>query len=283
MGVKVLLSILTMVAATLPVAAQGHLVLNGGGQRPRAVMEKFIELAGGREALILVVPTASAEPDTGSRYVKEFTGQYGCTRVAVLDVRDRSDAQRPEHVALVEKAGGVFFAGGDQRRITAALLDTAVGEAIARVYARGGVLGGTSAGTACMSPLMITGEGDFAAITAGNVELARGLGFFAGVIVDQHFIARQRQNRLIAVVLEHPELVGVGVDEATAVWVRPEGSLQVLGEGSVMVIDARTARVRRLPRANHPHPLLGVADLKVHILLPGETFAFPPPPRDVVE
>ncbi len=283
MGVKVLSWIVAMVVTAVPAAAQGHLVLNGGGERPRAVMEKFIELAGGRDALIVVVPTASAEPDTGSRYVEEFTGQYGCTKVAVLDIKDRSDAQRPEYVALVEKAGGVFFTGGDQRRITAALLDTPVGEAIAGVYARGGVLGGTSAGTACMSPLMITGEGDFAAITAGNVELARGLGFFAGVIVDQHFIARQRQNRLMAVVLEHPELVGIGVDEATAVWVRPDGSFQVLGEGSVMVLDARAARVRRFPRAHHRHPLLGVSDLKVHILMPGETFALSPGPRGAGE
>lgn len=271
----VLLKFVLLLSPAVAVAAPpGHLILNGGGERPRAVMEKFVELAGGKDALIVIVPTASGEPDTGSRYVEEFTRQYGCSRVAVLDVRERLDAERAENVSLVEGAGGVFFTGGDQRRITAALLDTPVGAAIARVHARGAVLGGTSAGTACMSPLMITGEGDFQVITAGNVELARGLGFFTGVIVDQHFIARQRQNRLIAVVLEHPEMVGVGVDEATAVWVRPDGSLRVLGEGSVMVVDARGATVSRLSRRpGQFHDLLGASGLRVHVLLPGQEFA----------
>lgn len=270
----VLLQSVLLLSPAMAVAAQpGHLILNGGGARPRPVMEKFIELAGGKDALIVVVPTASGEPETGPRYVEEFTRQYGCSRVAVLDVKERGAAERPESVSLVEGAGGVFFTGGDQRRITAALLNTPVGAAIARVYERGGVLGGTSAGTACMSPLMITGEGDFQVITAGNVELAPGLGFFAGVIVDQHFIARQRQNRLIAAVLEHPELVGVGVDEATAVWVRPDGNLEVMGEGSVTVIDARAATVTRLSRVDRPGDLLGAFGLQVHVLLPGQTFA----------
>lgn len=258
-------------------AAQGHLVLNGGGGRPRVVMEKFIELAGGPSSLILVIPTASGEADTAARYLDEFATQYGCTRLAALNIRERTDAARADYVNLVEEARGVFFAGGDQRRITAALLDTPVGDALARLFARGGVLGGTSAGTACMSPLMITGEGDFTVITAANVELTRGLGFFAGVIVDQHFIARQRQNRLIAAVLEHPEFLGVGVDEATAVWVRPDGSWQVLGEGSVMVFDARRARVSRHPRAGGQQYLLGVSGLEVHILLPGQEFSLPAP------
>lgn len=276
MQMVLILLILVLIPGVAPAAARGHLILNGGGERPHVVMEKFVELAGGKHALIVIVPTASGEADTGSRYVEEFTRQYGCSRVAVLDVRERLDAGREDYVALVEAAGGVFFTGGDQRRITAALLDTPLGAAIARLHARGGVLGGTSAGTACMSPQMITGEGNFEEITAGNVEVTRGLGLFAGAIVDQHFVARRRQNRLIAAVLEHPELVGVGVDEATAVWVRPDGSFQVLGEGSVMVVDARSATVSLLPRPGRSRALLGASGLQVHVLLPGQEFALNP-------
>lgn len=283
MGVLLLPLVLALVGGVLTPSPQGHLVLIGGGDRPRAVMEKFIELAGGKDAFILVLPTASGEPDTGQRYLHEFTQEYGCTRVTVLDIKERSDAARADFVALVDQAGGVFFAGGDQRRITAALLDTPVGRAIDRLYARGGVLGGTSAGTACMSPLMITGEGDFTVITAGNIELARGLGHFAGVIVDQHFIARQRQNRLFAAILENPELVGVGVDEATAVWVRPNHTFEVLGEGSVMVIDARAAAPSRRPRAGKSGDLLGASGILVHILLPGERFTLRREAREVME
>jgi cyanophycinase len=118
---------------------------------------------------------------------------------------------------------------------------------------------------------MITGEGDFSVIRARSVELWDGLGFFRGVIVDQHFIARQRQNRLISVILEHPEYLGVGIDEDTAAWVRPDGTFEVLGRSSVMVVDASAARLGRQPRDTGQDGL-GAHGLNVHVLLPGEVF-----------
>lgn len=251
-------------------APRGHLVLNGGGAKPDAVMEKFVELAGGPEAAIVVFPTASGEPDTGD-YYRDLFGDYGCTKVVVADVRSNDDAEDSDLAAEVRGAGGIWFAGGDQSRITNALLDTAVGRAVEAAFVGGAVVGGTSAGTACQSGLMITGNGDFTVITADNVELWRGLGLFRGVIVDQHFLARRRHNRLISVVLEHPELIGVGVDEATAVWVRPDGTFKVLGEGWVMVFDASEATVNRADRGEQD-VALGVHDLTTHVLLPGEVF-----------
>jgi cyanophycinase len=250
---------------------RGHLVLNGGGSKPAPVMEKFIELAGGRDAEIVVFPTASELDDTGEVYVELFVSEHGCTDVRVAGVVDRTDAQDDELAARVRQAGGIWFSGGDQRRITAALIGTPVGEAVIEAFGRGAVVGGTSAGTACQSPLMITGDGDFSVMTADNVELWKGLGLFPGVIVDQHFVARGRHNRLISVVLEHPELLGVGVDEATAVWVRPDGTFEVLGEGWVMVFDAAGAEIRRRPRRDGATSL-GVHDMTVHVLLPGEVF-----------
>jgi cyanophycinase len=118
---------------------------------------------------------------------------------------------------------------------------------------------------------MITGDGDFTVIGAENVELWDGLGFFEGVIVDQHFVARSRHNRLISVVLEHPELLGVGVDEATAVWVKPDGTFEVLGDGWVIVYDASEAFITRAEKNRLAKPL-GAHDLVTHVLLPGEIF-----------
>ncbi|HSL17452.1 MAG TPA: cyanophycinase [Methylomirabilota bacterium] len=250
---------------------RGHLVLNGGGSKPREVMEKFVELAGGPDAAIVVVPTASGEPDTGQYYVDLFTDEYGCSNVFVADVKTAQDAQDPVLAARVLAAGGIFFSGGDQRRITEALIGTPVGSAVREAFERGAAVGGTSAGTACQSPLMITGDGDFTVLAADNVELWEGLGLFPGVIVDQHFVARSRHNRLMAVVLEHPELLGVGVDEATAVWVRPDGTFQVLGEGWVVVYDARGAEVHRREGPGGRSDL-GVHSMRTHILLPGEIF-----------
>jgi cyanophycinase len=122
-----------------------------------------------------------------------------------------------------------------------------------------------------MSPLMITGEGNFDVIAADNVELWPGLSFFPGVIVDQHFVARRRQNRLLSVILEHPHLLGVGVDEETAVWVRPDGTFEVLGRGTVTVIDAAEATMVRAPGAPG-HDVLGGHGLRVELLLPGDGY-----------
>ncbi len=258
-------------AAAQDAAPKGHLVLIGGGEKPPEVMRKFVELAGGPSAPIVAIPTASSEPDTGAYYVKLFREEYGCTNVVSLDIHSPADARRPDYVELASRAGGIFFGGGDQVRILTAFARSPVLAAIRAAFARGAVIGGTSAGTACQSPLMITGEGDFSAIRSRSVELWDGLGFFGGVVVDQHFIARQRQNRLISVILEHPEYRGVGIDEDTAAWVRPDGTFEVLGRSSVMVVDASAAKLGRQPR-DAGQDGLGVHGLKVHVLLPGEVF-----------
>jgi len=255
-----------------PAPRAGHLVLIGGGDKPADAMLKFVALAGGKDAPIVVIPTASGEPDAAEYYEKLFREELGCTDAVSLRIRTRTDASRPDFVALARKARGIFFGGGDQIRITNALLGAPVGDAIAAAFAEGAVVGGTSAGTACQSEKMITGEGDFTQVRTRSVELWKGLGFLPrDVVVDQHFLRRQRQNRLLSVVLEDPSLLGVGVDEATAIWVRPDGTLHVLGESGVMVFDAKGAALSRRPRPTG-QDLLGIRDLTVHLLLPGDTY-----------
>ncbi len=270
----VILTLALCLAAAILLAgepAKGNLILNGGGSKPREVMEKFVELAGGSDSAIVVFPTASGEPDTGEYYRDLFIDDYGCSNILVAEVRNRGEAGNVAVAEQVRSAGGIFFSGGDQRRITEAILDTPVGDAVVEAFQRGAVIGGTSAGTACQSPLMITGDGDFTVIAADNVELREGLGLFPGVIVDQHFVARSRHNRLISVILEHPEMLGVGIDEATALWVRPDGTFQVLGEGWVVVLDAKDSEIVRDDRPDGRQEL-GVHSLTTHVLLPGEVF-----------
>ncbi len=239
------IGLVLVAAAVAGPAPKGHLVLIGGGEKPADAMAKFIELAGGPQAPMIAIPTASKAADVGYYYTTLFREKYGCPNVVTLDIKSKADAMRQDWADLAGQAHGIFFGGGDQIRITNALLDTPVGDAIAAAFARGAVIGGTSAGTACQSKVMITGEGDFKVIRTNSVEVWRGLGFFRDVVVDQHFIARQRSNRLLSVILEHPDLLGVGVDEDTAVWVRPDGTFQVLGRSCVMVIDAKRATVSR--------------------------------------
>ncbi|MBP1620247.1 MAG: Cyanophycinase, partial [Acidobacteria bacterium] len=250
---KLLFAVTTVLLAAVVAAAadppKGHLVLIGGGDKPDAAMRKFVELAGGPAAPIAVLPTASELKKTGPNQKAQFEKEFGCTDVTVVPIKDRAQSFDEKYVKTLAGARGIFFSGGDQALIIRALRGTPAGDAVATAFAAGAVVGGTSAGTACQSPLMITGNGDFKVIKAGNVELWEGLGFFTGVIVDQHFVARQRQNRLISVILEHPELLGVGVDEDTAVWVKPDRTFEVIGASNVIVIDAAATTVTRAPAA----------------------------------
>ena len=283
-------------ADAAPSAPRGHLLLVGGGEKPHAVLARFLELAGGPDAPIAIVPVASGEADTGSYYVELLAKEVGARNVTPLDLWKRDDASDPKIVATLRAARGIWFAGGDQNRVTDALLGTPAFAAIRAAFDGGAVIGGTSAGTACMSRRMITGNGNFEVIADGAVEVKEGLGLFpAGAIVDQHFVARQRLNRLLSVVLEHPEEVGVGIDEDTAVLIGAEGVLEVLGDRSVVVVDAGAATIRRGGPAatmEPPPPVppgtdsadtpplpptgpvtnLGAHDLRVHILVPGERY-----------
>jgi cyanophycinase len=224
-------------------ADRGNLVLVGGGAKPPEAMRLFVDLAGGAGAHIVVLPLASGDSrEAGADYVVLF-GALGVADVRVIHIDDRRDALRPEYARVIGGASGVFFSGGDQSRIAARIVDTPVLDAVRAVKARGGVIGGTSAGTACQSAVMLVGAGNERRMRAGNIAVTRGIGLFEGVVVDSHFSQRRRFVRLKSVVLEHPSLMGIGVDEATAAWVKPDGTLEVVGRHSVTVYDAANAAI----------------------------------------
>lgn len=254
-------------AAPSATATGGHLLLIGGGVRPPEVMRQFVTLAGGGDKPVVVLPLASEESRPTARTYEEELKALGVKEVRTVHVDERRDALLPEHVEALRDAGGVFFAGGDQNRISQRLVDTPLLEAIRALLARGGVVGGTSAGAACQSEVMFVGEGDETVLRASNIVTTRGLGLFPGVIVDSHFVARKRLGRLVSLVLEHPALLGVGIDEASAVWVRPDGTMQVLGQGWVVLYDAARASVARTP--DHR---LAVTGLVQHVLVDGQRF-----------
>ncbi len=251
----------------LPNEVGGHLLLIGGGAKPTPVVDLFIRLAGGAEAPIIVLPLASEDSrEAGADYVSLF-GARGASNVRVIHIDDRRDALRAEYAAAIREAGGVFLTGGDQKRIVDRILDTPIFGALVAMRARGGVIAGTSAGTACQSDPMLTGSGAEDVIRAGNVVTARGLGFIEGVILDQHFVARQRQNRLLSVVLEHPDRLGIGVDEGTAIWVRPDRSLEVLGEGWIEIYDPAQAII-----THDAEGRLSAKGVTFHVLTAGQRY-----------
>jgi len=236
------------VTAAATTAAETRLVIIGGGDRPPETLARFVGWAGGASARILVLPWASGEPKASCETILEELKPHApaaatCGPHATLDAKGKAvplDAERRRDAfSALARATGVFFTGGDQARIMDVLADAELLAALKARFAAGVAFGGTSAGAAVMSARMITGEGDFTVIDGDEVEVRPGLGLVEGVIVDQHFVRRQRENRLFGLVLKYPGERGVGIDEGTALLVTDGRYAEVLGRGPVMLVDAK--------------------------------------------
>lgn len=214
--------------AETPAVSAGKLVICGGGRLPEKLRQRFIELAGGDRAQVVVVTTASVYADTDKMEAKlAFWREQKLGSLTVLHTRSRQTADDPQFSKPLAAATGVWFMGGNQSWLTETYLGTATEREIRSVLARGGVVGGTSAGAAIMSPVMIRRD-------RPELETGPGFGFLPGTVVDQHFLKRNRQGRLLKVLDSHRELVGFGIDEGTALVV--EGNhLSVVGDSQVVV------------------------------------------------
>jgi cyanophycinase len=267
-------------AAPASGSGRGSLLIVGGGPIPDALIARFVELAGGRgRARILAMPMASEDADAGVEIVGDFRHLGAEAERFVLT---RSEADTEAAARRIAASTGVWFGGGDQARLMAVLSGTRAEAALRELYLRGGsVLGGTSAGAAVMSTPMITGDerrpgGDrppardssdaFMTIAREDVVTAAGIDVVPGAIIDQHFVRRRRHNRLLSLVLENPRLVGIGLDESTALEVPPEGPFRVLGASVAVVYDARAARITPAGRT------LGAADVRLSVLPAGSTY-----------
>jgi cyanophycinase len=218
---------------------RGSLVIHGGGAVQDSVQARFVELAGGREAQVVFIPTASSSLDTTDDYESWLAPwrEQNPGSLTVLHTRSRDRANDEEFVAPLRLATGVWFSGGDQSRLEEAYIGTAVESAIEGVLQRGGVVGGSSAGAAFLSRVMID-----------RAEVHRGLNLLPGAVIDQHFIVRNRQDRLMRVLAKHSALVGFGVDERSAMVVRGR-SIEVMGDSDVLIcMAASSTRPERIER-----------------------------------
>ncbi len=256
------------------VSKKGYLLIVGGGHRPVAALQKFVALCD--NGPILVITAASAEPfEAGSRLVKEFRNS-GATDVSWLHIETPDAANADSTLAQINRCRGIFFSGGVQQRLMQRLGGTRAESAIRTIYANGGIIGGTSAGAAVMSRIMITGNelvhkdstDSFSTIQSGNIETQSGFGFVDQAIIDQHFVKRKRNNRLISCILEHPEWLGIGIDESTAILLHPDNHFVVYGIGTVLIYDARKAHALSIDG----NGLLRGRGVRMHVLTEGETF-----------
>ncbi|HEX9109510.1 MAG TPA: cyanophycinase, partial [Longimicrobiales bacterium] len=199
--------------------AHGALLVVGGGMLGPEILERFIELAGGPDARIVIITTAAgADTAQTARAVQAQLGHSGARNLAVLNTPDPKVADREAFARQLRSARGVWFAGGRQWRLAGAYLGTRTQRELFALLDRGGVIGGTSAGASIQASYMVRGavEGNTVMMAPGH---ERGLGFLEGVAVDQHIIARHREGDLAAVIKVHPELLGIGIDEGTAIEV----------------------------------------------------------------
>ena len=261
-----------------PESVKGTLFIVGGGAQPLDLVRQFVDLAGGPgKARIAILPMATSDAVATGAEKKAQLDSLGADAFVVNITRSQADDESV--VRSLSGATGIWFPGGDQSPLAAALRGSAALRTIHDRYRAGAVVGGTSAGAAVMSDSMITGNQFWPGMTAPvdspsfsrigrrTIEVVPGLGFLHNAIVDQHFIRRQRENRLISVVLERPSLLGVGIDEGTALKVSPDGRWAVLGRSAVVVFDARAARV-----SSENRPLLGATNVRLSVLPAGSTY-----------
>ena len=216
----------------------GSLVIVGGAMRDTTISNTFIELAGGKDANIVVVPTAGTDTVTQEMMdrSKEYWTSRGVVNVTVLHTKDRDLADSEEFVAPIRNASGVWFTGGRQWRIADSYLGTLTQREFEAVLERGGVIGGSSAGATIQGSYLARGDTKANTIMMGDHE--EGFAFINNVAIDQHLLRRNRQFDLVEILIAHPGLLGIGLDENTAIVV--QGSeFEVIGKSLVAIYDTK--------------------------------------------
>jgi cyanophycinase len=248
-------------------------MLIGGAEdkrRERIILSKFVELAGGPDASILVVATASDWPKLGIERYGELFAELGAGSVGGIRPMTREESGDPANTKTADQATGIFLTGGNQIRLASVVSGTRLADALHRARDRGAVVAGTSAGASAIPSHMLSFGRPGETPRHRMVHLGAGLGLLEGVLVDQHFQERQRLGRLLAAIAISPGLLGLGLDEDTAAIVYADRTLEVLGRGGVLVVDGAQMQTDAFAAKGH-RPML-VSGAIVHSLPEGARF-----------
>jgi cyanophycinase len=253
---------------------KGSLVIIGGhedrtGERKilRAVADRL-----GDDGKIVVCTVASAEPESLWEEYESAFRALGVPHVFRLDIESREDASSPRAMRILEGATGVFFTGGDQLKITSQVGDTPMYSRVQEIYEQGGVIAGTSAGASAMSETMlVANNGDASYRIKSALLMAPGLGLAQDMLIDQHFAERGRMSRLIGAVTQNPRVLGIGIDEDTALILERNRGFRVLGAGAVYVVDASKSTYSNIGEEDSDRTLSSFG-LMVHMLSQGDRF-----------
>jgi cyanophycinase len=258
-------------------ASHGHLVIIGGSEdrtNDKRILCRFVELAGGEHARLLIVTAASGKPDElWDDYDRAFAA-LGVRQREHLKLTSRQEANDEQHIRKIAEADAIFMTGGDQKRLLALIGGTAIdAEMHTALKVRGACIAGTSAGASAMSGHMLVEGRAGSRPEKGAASLGAGLGFLHRIVIDQHFSERRRLSRLLSVVAQNPYLQGVGIDEDTALVVERGVGIEVLGEGAVTVVDGRAMHTNMADIKDHETPEM--LDVRLHLLPAGHRYRLP--------
>ena len=261
-----------MCPAKVEIGEQRGFVIPIGGAEERVdhpvILQKFVAMCGAENANIVIIPTASQLEDTGSDYIQVFK-KLGVNKVVSLDINSREEANLSENIQALQQATGVFMTGGNQLRLSTILGGTALFQMMRRANAAGVHIAGTSAGAAIMPEHMIAGGPKGAVPNEAGVTFAPGMGLINKIILDQHFSQRNRLGRLLSAVAYNPFSSGIGIDEDTALFIGPDNQLEVIGSGSVTIIDPSGLAHSSMADAARGESLTLIG-MKLHMLSHGD-------------
>ncbi|HIP76715.1 MAG TPA: cyanophycinase [Psychromonas hadalis] len=252
---------------------RGFVIPIGGGEErvnDPIILQRFVEISGGKDAYIVIIPTASQLDETGRNYEDVFH-QLGVKKAKSLPINSREDAQLDSYLDALNKATGIFITGGNQLRLSTILGGTPVAQALRRLNAEGVHIAGTSAGAAIMPEHMIAGGATGALPNEQGVTFAPGLGLLNKIVVDQHFSQRNRLGRLLTALSYNPFASGIGICENTAAFIDADGIIEVVGHGSLTVVDPSGLTHSSMAEANTGDSLTLIG-LKLHMLSHGDIY-----------
>ena len=252
----------------------GNLIIIGGAEDKegdKEILKRVAKYIDSEKERLVIATIATEYPEKSyKKYKKVFEG-LGIINIDNLDINRREDAFKLENIEIINNANLLFFTGGDQLRITSMIGGTLVYDAIKELCNRGGLIAGTSAGASVMSDTMIVQGEDDESPHKCTLKMSPGLGLVKNIIIDQHFAQRGRIGRLLTAIAENPEVLGIGIDEDTAILVSDKGTAEVIGSGAVYFIDGSSIDYSNVSE-QYSEEFLSIFNVKLHVLKEGNKF-----------
>ncbi|MCI9303687.1 cyanophycinase [Clostridium sp.] len=252
----------------------GNLIIIGGAEDKKGdkeILKRVAKYIDPKNEKLIIATIATQYPEKSYENYKNIFSNLGVENIDKLDISNREEAFKKENIDLINDASSLFFTGGDQLRITSMIGGTPVYDAIKNLCINGGLIAGTSAGASVMSDTMIVEGEDDESPHKCTLKMSPGLGLVNNIIIDQHFAQRGRIGRLLTAIAQNPEVLGIGIDEDTAIVVSDKGTAEVIGSGAVYFIDGSSISYSNVSE-QYSDEILSIFNVKIHVLKEGNRF-----------